>query len=137
MMIASGRGSTEYTVSVALAGSAIFSALFLHQKHSGNRLATAPDIVRPLLAFRDSPLLTFPSAQSSYIVKVESIDHGLRPLALTFTLPHALTTYAAVFLAIGLIMQSLESVVTATDFLLATAAWCLPLSSAFFLARVF
>lgn len=43
---ASGKAIAPYMVSAALAGSAVFSSIFLHQVHSGGRLSTAPDIVR-------------------------------------------------------------------------------------------
>lgn len=46
ILLASGKTTTPYMVSAALAGSAVVSAIFLHQVHSGERLATAPDIVR-------------------------------------------------------------------------------------------
>jgi len=118
MLFASGRMTTPFIISGSLAGSAIFSAVFLHQTHSGGRLATAPDI-------------------SSYIVKVEDFNHGLRPLSLTFTLPHALASYSAIFLAMGLLMLSLENAATFTELLVLTSAWCFPFSAAFFLASVF
>lgn len=136
--IASGKPSTAYMASAALAGSAVFSSVFLHQRHTSGRLSTAPDIVRvhsPRCVCSNAHAFSF--LQSAYIVKVEDVTHGLRPLALTYTIPHALTMYAAVFLAMGLLILSMESAVTSAGLFLAMGAWCIPFCIAFFLASIF
>ncbi|KIO18124.1 hypothetical protein M407DRAFT_32203 [Tulasnella calospora MUT 4182] len=48
--------------------------------------------------------LLFDVRSSAYIMQVEDYFHGLRPLSITFTLPHALTTYSALLLQSSFLM---------------------------------
>lgn len=138
IMMMSGKTNATYTISAVLAGSSILSSFLPHQSHRGGWLTTAPDIVSTaslttIIFITDvsSPL------QSTCILRVESILHGLGPLSLDLPLPLALTAYSAVFLAIGLVARSLENVVTVGDFLLTTAAWCFPFMPVLFLTLFF
>lgn len=74
--IQSGSGTSFILVvtSASFTCSAFILSALMLQAHSAERLKTASDI-------------------SSYISMTESLDHGLRPLSIAFTLPKALLVY--------------------------------------------
>jgi len=71
-----GISPISVMVPIAFAGASIPVSLALYKKHSDDLLATGPDI-------------------TAYIISVESVDHGLRPLSTILCLPHALTLWSA------------------------------------------
>lgn len=138
IMIMSGKTDATFSVSAVLAGSSILSVLLSHRSHRDDWLASAPDIVSTALLIMPMFIPDVPSSlQNAYITRVENILHVLRPLSLDIPLPHVLTAYSAVFLAIGLVTLSLENVVTVGDVLLTAAAWCFPFMPVLFLAAFF
>lgn len=59
---------------------------------------------------------------------MESVRHGLRPLALAFSVPHALAIYAALFLLSGLAMETIWGEMSdPASTSLGTMVSCLPL----------
>lgn len=48
-------------------------------------------------------------------MQVEDYFHGLRPLSITFTLPHALTTYSALLLQYSLLMMAIQNLTNLSD----------------------
>lgn len=85
--------------------SAIISVI-LYYRHSKYRLSTSNDIVSKTQATEDSPADPATRLQSAYIVRVESVLHGLRPLSIIYALPRALTLQAALLLQYGLVQQN-------------------------------
>jgi len=103
----SGEGNIPIAAAASCAAASAFTAAYLHQIHSSSYLGTGPEI-------------------SAYVMKMEDYRHGLRPLSLVFTAPHALTIYSAFFLIGGLLLKALEGANDPQTAMMLTAAWCLP-----------
>ncbi|KAG8976139.1 hypothetical protein FRB90_009275, partial [Tulasnella sp. 427] len=95
-LLATGHQAPTVMASASLSGASVLISLILHQAHSRDRLATAPDI-------------------SAYIMQVEDYYHGLRPLSIIFSLPHALTAYSALLLQSSLLMIAIKNLTSLTD----------------------
>ncbi|KAG8934685.1 hypothetical protein FRC01_001086 [Tulasnella sp. 417] len=107
ILLAKGHQSATTMASASMSGASVLISLILHQAHSKERLATAPDI-------------------SAYIMQVEDYFHGLRPLSVTFTLPHALTAYSAVLLQSSLLMLAIKDLTSISDIVSIASVWFLP-----------
>ncbi|KIO23737.1 hypothetical protein M407DRAFT_26800 [Tulasnella calospora MUT 4182] len=84
-LLLSSKSLNSEVVAAALLGSiALFTSLFLYERHSNTRLGTAMDV-------------------SAYVSRGESFQHGLRPLSIILSLPQALTIWAGLLFQIGLI----------------------------------
>ncbi|KIO21217.1 hypothetical protein M407DRAFT_29146 [Tulasnella calospora MUT 4182] len=107
ILLATGHQSGTTMASASMAGASVLISLILHQAHSRERLATAPDI-------------------SAYIMQVEGYFHGLRPLSITFTLPHALTAYSALMPQYSLLMIAIQNLTSLSDMISVASIWFLP-----------
>jgi len=74
-LLASGCRSVFVFGSTALSLASACLAFLLHQKHADHLLSTGSDI-------------------GSYVMRVESVSYGLRPVAIIYILPQALVVYA-------------------------------------------
>ncbi|KAG9044935.1 hypothetical protein FS837_007296 [Tulasnella sp. UAMH 9824] len=70
---------------ISLGSIALFTSLYLHERHSNTKLGTAMDV-------------------SAYLSKSESFQYGLRPLSVLLSLPQALTIWAGLFFQVGLVL---------------------------------
>jgi len=102
-LVASGLSSVCLAGSMAISGSSIFISVALIYKHSEQALANGPDVSR-------------------YIMSVESYHHGLRPTAIVYVLPHALTAYSAILINVALVGMVMEGISRLTDGLIVVFA---------------